>query len=231
MGHKIFVSYKYHDYKVRKNIVQNSSIFLADECHDYTNYLQKIITDDTVDIYKGEEDGDDLSAFADSTIETKLKKKIIDSSITIVLISKGMKTNESESEQWIPWEISYSIKEISSGGIKSHSNSMLAAVIPDENGSYDYFLDYCPICGVCTHKTNNLFQILGSNMFNLKNKSFNQSNCLYNHGLVHTGYNHSYIYQVKWDEFISNYSLHIDRAINIGKNIDDYEMKKNITKF
>lgn len=81
---KIFISYKYADNKVLK---------LPDRfrttVRDYVDLIQDAIG--TNHINKGEQDGEDLSHFKEKTVESKLRDKIYDSSVTIVLISPGMK--------------------------------------------------------------------------------------------------------------------------------------------
>ena len=125
-------------------------------------------------IYKGERDGEDLSYFKDETIESRLRNKIYDSSLTIVLISKNMNDrSKNESDQWIPWEVSYSLKETSrknkSGeSVTSRSNAMLAVVLPDGDNSYTYYFESKSCCngGCTTHHTDKLFEIIRKNKFN-----------------------------------------------------------------
>ena len=78
--------------------------------------------------------------------------------------------SENESDQWIPWEVAYSLKEITRNDRTSHTNGILAAVLPDQDSSYSYFLeeDTCSVCHCRNLRTDKLFQILRDNMFNIK---------------------------------------------------------------
>src|SRR5690606_36218645 len=102
-------------------------------------------------IYNEEDDGQSLANFSDEYIEAALRNKIYDSSITIVLISKGMKeTWKTERDQWMPWEISYSLKEYTRNGRTSLSNGIIAVVLPDDRGDYGYYLNHDDVCN-CTN--------------------------------------------------------------------------------
>ena len=220
MANKIFVSYKYSDRKVLA--IAGCEPTTA---RDYVDKIEKMIAAGD-HIYKGENDDEDLSSLADTTIGSKLGDKIFDSSVTIVLISKGMKEDYvAEKDQWIPWEISYSLKEQSRAGGNSKTNALLAVVLPDENGSYDYFMQHNPDCNSTTFRTNTLFQILRDNMFNLKKKEENSRVC--NGTTIFEGY-HSYIHTVKWNSFDGRLNGYIDVATEIRKNIGNYEIVKTI---
>ena len=88
MGRKIFVSYKYADENVYP--VPNVSDYRP-KVRDYVTWLERKFSDRTDHIYKGEHDNEDLSDRSDDYIWMKLKDRIYDSTITIVLISPNMK--------------------------------------------------------------------------------------------------------------------------------------------
>lgn len=223
MSRKIFVSYKYADTNV---LSLTDSIWETTKSRDYVTALQDILNEND-EIYKGENDGEDLSDFADSTIETKLKRKIFDSSITLVIVSSNMKNFlESEKDQWIPWEISYSLRNKTIGDKVSRPNGMLMVVIPDKNGKYDYYIEdnTCNYCKCRTLKTNFLFPILKKNTFNHKKKV--ESDCdQHSSSPVYTG-DHSYIESVKWKDFIKNPSTHLDNATRKREIIEDFDISK-----
>lgn len=203
-------------------------IFGQTTARNYVDMLERILEEDD-NIYKGEDDGEDMSTLQDSTIGSKLGDKIFYSSVTIVLVSKGMKeTYTAEKEQWIPWEISYSLKEQSREGGRSSTNAVLAVVVPDQTGSYEHFIkeNTCPYCNCRTLMTNSLFQILSDNMFNIKQPVFTKCN---NHigSKPYMGYS-SYIHSVKWADFVVNPSMYVDIATEIRKNISQYEITKTV---
>ena len=212
MGRKVFVSYKYGDTLV-KDLNKKEFINMGGQIHyiaratrarDYVDELQKKIGDDHINL--GEKDGESLEDFEDSTIETALKKKIFQSSVTIVIISKGMKeTSKSETDQWIPWEVSYSLRVVKREDSTSQMNAVLGVVLPDENGSYNWYYSPNSECNCITHYTNKLFKILSKNMFNILETKFRECNGI----KIHITDEPSYIKTVDWDTFIieGNYKL------------------------
>lgn len=152
MGRKIFVSYKYWDsdvYPVPKFSNGNPKV------RDYVSWLEDKFTNRTEHYYKGESDDEDLSGYSEAYIWRKLKDKIYDSSLTIILISPNMKeAYRWEKSQWIPWEISYSLRLTPRSSYTSQRNAILAVVLPNRKGSYDYY------------NQRNLFPILQENINN-----------------------------------------------------------------
>lgn len=221
MGKKIFVSYKFSDTKVKS---LPNVWFEPTTPRHYLNEFERLIENNDDDIYKGESDGEDLSYLTEESIAKKLKDRIYDSSVTVVFISPGMKEDyKSERKQWIPWEISYSLKEISRGGRTSATNAILAVVIPDHNGLYNYYTEYDGIERSNLIRTNILFSILGKNMFNIKNPKTTISNGKkYFHGQV------SYIESVKWVDFIKDYKNYIKMAVRIADRKEDYTIVKEL---
>lgn len=220
MGKKIFASYKYSDDDVES--LPGKGWFESTTVRDYVDKLEDLLVDED-DIYKGESDGEDLSNWSEEEIEEHLKSRIYDSSITIVFISKGMKENSPENNQWIPWEVCYSIKEIRRGGRTSQSNAILCVVIPDSNGNYDYLITHNSDCNCTNYNTSFLFPILRKNMFNVKEPTTSICN---NQTLYH-GYS-SYLHMVKWEDFEKDYKSHIDISVYLKDNIEDYTLCKKL---
>jgi hypothetical protein len=229
MGHKIFVSYKYADNDVN-HITGND--WETNTVRNYVDKLEEYLQDSSEHIYKGESDGEDLSKLSEDAIWDKLKDRIYDSSLTIVMISKNMKeTWKSDKDQWIPWEISYSLKEVSrrsSSGIAvtSKTNAMLAIIVPDRSNSYSYYTykKTCCSSGCRVLKTDTLFQILRKNMFNINEPDTNDCE---DGSKVYYGES-SYIISVTWDDFISSVDTYIDRAYVLQDKIDDYKIYKEV---
>ena len=228
MGHKIFVSYKYADSDVK----QLTNSWYHDTVRTYVDKLEEYISEVSEHIYKGETDGEDLSGLSDDTIWEKLKDRIYDSTLTIVMISKGMRqTYLPDREQWIPWEISYSLKEVSRKNISgnmvtSSSNALLAIILPDTYGSYEYFTFRKTCCSnPCrSYKTNFLFEIMHKNMFNIKRP--NKKDCD-DGSTVYYG-DSSYMTTVKWEDFIKNPESYIDKAYDIRSKIEQYDVCKEL---
>lgn len=224
MGRKIFVSYKYNDSNVK--FFTGFSEPYNQKARDYVDYLEKFFKLSSDHIYKGESDGEDLSGKSEYYIQSKLYDRIYDSTLTIVLISPGMKEPyKTEKNQWIPREISYSLSEYNRGGRISATNAVLAVVLPDYNGKYDYYITQKNCCDErCRFlNTASLFEILSKNMFN--ENIPNTKSC--NSTLIYYG-DYSYIQSVKWEDFIVIPEKYIDKAYEIQKNKEHYNITKQI---
>jgi hypothetical protein len=222
MGKKIFISYKYSD----TNALQLKGISQT-KVRDYVDVIQNRLTIGD-HINKGEQDGQSLATLKDPAIQSHLRDKIYDSSITIILMSSNMVDRTyQQNDQWIPWEIAYSLKEHSRDGRTSQCNALLAVIIPDFYGSFNYYMNEigCPVCNCTIYHTNNMFNIVRNNMFNLKMPIVKP--CTNNHGFVYSG-EFSYIRSVKWDDFIGNIDYYLDIALKINENISNYHITKTV---
>ena len=221
MARKIFVSYKHGD----RNVVYLPEYANAEHhgrtARAYVDCLEDIFEGE--EIYKGE-GNEDLSDFKNEAIKTHLKDKIYDSSVTIVLISPNMKDPfKAERDQWIPWEVSYSLKEVTRNDKTSPANGMLAVVLPDQSNSYGYYIQEYYSCDCQTLGAGKLFKILRDNMFNYKN--LQHGNCIHHSPAV---YPDSYIESVKWADFVGNVNAYLKRAEDRRENITDYNITKEI---
>lgn len=221
MARKVFVSYKHSD----------TDVYPIEEGKTARAYVDKLIAEfervgDT--IYKGE-GNEDLSGFKDETIKDRLKDKIHNSSITLVLISSNMMENKPklESDQWIPWEISYSLKEITRNDRTSHTNAIIAVVLPDRSNLYKYFIKDYTHCNCRIIETPILFKILRKNMLNIKKPEFTSCEHHPPPNRFYKG-DSSYIISVKWKDFISNKVKYYKNAEKIRDDRNSYNITKEI---
>jgi hypothetical protein len=179
------------------------------------------------DVYKGEGTDEDLSTYSDDYIYEHLKDKIYPTTVTIVLISPNMRNqSRSDKSQWIPWEIFYSIYEANRNGRKSHTNAILAVVLPDAFGSYSYMIEDRNCCASeCQlYHTDKLFTILRKNMFNQEYKETVDCNC---NQRVYRG-QFSYIPVVKWCDFVEDMNRYIAVAEWTRDNIEQYKIHRSV---
>lgn len=209
MAKKIFISYKHRDNSVYP--LSNTWGLQPATARDYVNIIESHFKHTGDHIYKGERGNESLAEFQRDTIRGRLADKIYDSTVTIVLISPNMKEWVSlEKDQWIPWEISYSLREKSRNGIPSKPNAILAVMLPDRYNSYDYA------------KAENFgFDILKKNQSNLKYSYPAEK-------LLHNRCSNSYILQPTWKDFTNNYNGWIEAALEIRQNIDKYNISKTV---
>lgn len=218
MGHNIFVSYKYKD-----TLVLPLPGVSQPTCgRDYVDILEKKI-EDNGHVYCGEKGDDDLSNHTEDYIYSHLKDKIFPTTCTILLVSSGMKVSgKYDKSQWIPWEIYYSLREISRENGTSHRNGILGVVIPDKSGDYSYAISHnnCCTSGCMSINNNWMFNILRQNMFNLKDANTN----ICNFGDKIWYGESSYIPLVKWDYFLDHMSECIERVERIKDNWEEYDL-------
>jgi len=74
------------------------------------------------------------------TILDKLKDRMHDSSITALFISPNMmEFYKEERDQWIPWEIRYSLREETRNKRISHANAIVGIILPSRIEDYRYW--------------------------------------------------------------------------------------------
>lgn len=231
MGRKVFVSYKYADNNVYNMLPIKLGYTYT--VRDYVNQIQNVLGQGN--IYKGESDGEDLSTLSYEAIWETLKNRIYDSSVTIIMVSKGMKENgKREKDQWIPQEISYSLKEMprrnkNGDPIVSHTNALLAVVLPDRSGHYDYFMSDQSNQFFDNRSVKKdspyIFDIMRGNLFNKKNGRW-EKNTLQPLPIPEQP---SYMLCVRWRDFFKNMNRYIEQACKIQEKKDEYIIQKEIS--
>lgn len=226
MGRNVFVSYKYADTNVQR--LQRTPWYEPTKVRDYVDELAEELRKNG-EVYMGEKNDEDLTGYSDDYIYEHLKDKIYPTTVTIVLISPNMKEpGRYDKSQWIPWEIFYSIYQSNRHDRVSHTNAILAVVLPDQYGSYSYMIEHKNCCpsGCRLLHTDKLFTILQENMFNQIEKT--KMDCSLGDN-VYRGMC-SYIPMVKWCDFIQNMDLHLWQAEYTRDHISDYKMHRSVNK-
>lgn len=204
MGNKVFISYKYSDNSVQQ--LSPYEFFHVTTARDYVDIIQSKFDRDGIHINKGEKDNESLADFKSETIRSKLADKIFDSSVTIVLLSFNMKDSwKAEKDQWIPWEIAYSLKSKRRLDNRSKRNAILLVVLPDRCGNYGYVNSY-------------------GFYFDIIQKNLNNLHTSYIPYKLRNGCSNSYMLQCNWDQFISNPNAWIAAAIEIRDKGDKYNI-------
>lgn len=223
MEHKIFVSYKFTDDQVANLAGQSNSIV-----RDYVDKLENHLGPN-YQIYKGGYSGESPS---EETVWEKLRDRVLDSTMTIIFISPGMIVpSVGERDQWIPWEVSFSLrtterKRPNGDSYTGSPNAMLAVVLPDPSGSYDYYLQRSTCCaeGCTIHHNHRIFAIMRDNMFNRKSEDKRICDV---RSTIWRG-EHSYIRSIRWRDFIENPESYITAAYNRQEHIEDYDIHIDI---
>lgn len=224
-GYKVFISYKYKDISVLQLQDRKDVEIGRTTARNYVDIIQEYF-EDSSHINKGEKDGEDLSDFKEETIASKLRDKIYDSRVTIVLISPNMRNmKENEDDQWIPWEIRYSLREPTRGGRASHRNAILGVVLPDVYAHYSYAIEdsHCGSCSCVHYPFTNGFSILKELVLNRATPDLKE-NCIYSKRILE--YPHSYMSVVKWEDFISDIDKYLDEAVSISEKNYEWNMPK-----
>ena len=194
MARKTFISYKYSD------VVEGKTNNLRDRI------IAKFGND--VKFYRGE-DGytKDLSSYSASYIKETLKEMIRDTSVTILILSPNMRQS-----QWMNWELSYSLSEITRNGRISHSNGVIAVVQKRETygfgSGYDWFMSWNGGWDM-----NKAFELVRDNQGNKK---------LY----APNSFSSNYIDIVSEDKFLRDPNKYIEEAYEKSQYINYYNVRK-----
>jgi hypothetical protein len=153
-----------------------------------------------------------------NNIKKALADMMHNTSVTIVVISPNIKLSK-----WIDWEIEYSLKEISRQDRTSRTNGVVG-VVQEVNGGYDWLVTKTNKGDGCTVRTiddSKLYQIISSNRFNRKKKTYACATCM--------SYNQldgSYVSIVDESDFIADPDKYIENAFNKSEKADDFEITK-----
>ena len=200
MARKTFISYKHS------------------EAQDLRNKIITALGDDA-SYYQGEtSESPDLTNTSTENIKRKLKDMMYNTSVTIVIISPGIK-----SSKWIDWEIEYCLKEISRKDRSSQTNGIVA-VIQKINGNYDWFKYTEPLwdgCNSSTYYEDKVYNIISNNRYNQSLPIYQCQKCKSVDSL-----SGSYISYIEEEEFLKSPQKFIENAYEKSEKSDSYELVK-----
>jgi len=200
LARKTFISYKYSEAKsLRDEII--------DKLGDDSRY------------YNGEtSDSPDLTDDATETIKGKLKDMMVDTSVTIVIVSPNMTESD-----WIDWEIEYTLSEYQRKGKTSKTNGVVGVVM-EVNGDCSWLFTNKKNSDGCSSRTidsSKLFDIIKSNRYNQEPKVYSCDKCKTVNAL--TG---SYFSLISQKKFLDNPTKYIENAYDKSQNKDSYDITK-----
>ena len=143
-------------------------------------------------------------------------------SVTMVMISPRMFENVQEIEQWIPWEISYSLKNKTRVAGNSNMNAILAVILPDRSGRYNYAMYRKGRDTFVKEKA--FFEILLANMFNRRGVRYETDY----YGNTRYVPGESYIALARWCDFCSNPEYYLRVALKNRGEWDKFDIVKKI---
>lgn len=133
MINKIYISCEPKD-----SSVKHLSGSMTTTVNDYVTYIENKLANNK--IYRGILGNEFHGDITEEYISEEIKYKILDSTLTILLISPDMKAADGdERTQWIPWEILYSLTPTLRFDKVMRSNAVIAVILPDKSGDYSYF--------------------------------------------------------------------------------------------
>lgn len=205
MKRKVFISFRFNDGNLIREEIINKLV------------SNDIIIDKSEDI--------DRSDMSDDTIQYYLYEKLRDTSITIVLLtplavnySRDFKNNV---DDWLYDELRYSLLDR-----KGNTNNGVIAIYTDEAKKYLFNVTNhkCNNCDGYTIKSfKNFDNLVRPNIMNVKNK-FKKNQCSEVYNLIDDGY----IIFVHINDFISNPSHYINKAIEHRDIPDNYNIVKQL---
>lgn len=202
MKHNYFISYKYSDATILRDVINNKLKTLGHYNHGETN------------------ESEDLTGKSEEYIKSVLKDPFFNTTITIVVISPNMLESD-----YIPWEIEYSIKYATRENCSSHPNGIVA-VIMEKNNSCSWFMKSGIECIVNNDKYNLDYvpYIIRANRYNLLMSGLSRIEASKKSLPV------SYIDIIRQSDFLNNCNKYIDSAYDKSLHESHYDLVKSEAK-